>query len=72
MAWANLGLMYLMNGDDELAGQALSRSQATDPENAVAWLGQAILAVRNNDPREAHELFLHSFEIGESSFVFTL
>jgi hypothetical protein len=64
--------MYLLNDDDELAGQAFSRSQATDPENAVAWLGQAIFAVRNNDPLEARELFLHSFEIGESSFVFSL
>ena len=64
-------MIYLLYDDDELAGQAFSRSQANDPENAVAWLGQAILAVRANDPGEAHELFLHSFEIGQSSFVST-
>ena len=63
--------MYLMYDDDELAGQAFSRSQANDPENAVAWLGQAVLAIRANDPGEAHELLVHSFEIGESSFVST-
>ena len=61
--------MYLMHQDDELAVQAFSRSQATDPENAVAWLGQAILAIRSKDPVEAHELYQHAFEIGERSFV---
>jgi superkiller protein 3 len=61
--------MYLMHDDDELATQAFSRSQANDPENAVAWLGQATLAVRANDPLEAHELYQHAFEIGERSFV---
>jgi superkiller protein 3 len=61
--------MYLMHEDDELATQAFSRSQANDPENAVAWLGQAILAIRSNDPFEAHELYQHAFEIGERSFV---
>jgi hypothetical protein len=58
-----------MHDDDELATKAFSRSQANDPENAVAWLGQAILAVRANDSIEAHELYQHAFEIGERSFV---
>ena len=61
--------MYLMHEDDELATQAFSRSQANDPENAVSWLGQAILAIRSNDPSEAHELYQHAFEIGERGFV---
>jgi superkiller protein 3 len=58
-----------MHDDDELAAQAFSRSQANDPENAVAWLAQAILAIRSNDPIEAHELYQHAFEIGERNFV---
>jgi hypothetical protein len=62
-------MLYLMHDDDELAAQAFSRSQANDPENAVAWLGQAFLAVRSNDTIEAHELYQHAFEISESSFV---
>src|SRR5438552_906562 len=61
--------MYLIHEDDELAALAFSRSQANDPENAVAWLGQAILAVRSKDPIEAHELYQHAFEIGERAFV---
>jgi superkiller protein 3 len=64
--------MYLIHEDDELAAQAFARSQAIDPENAVAWIGQAILAVRSNDPLEAHELYQHAFEIGERSLVLTL
>lgn len=62
--------MYLIHADDELAAQAFSRSQANDPENAVAWLGQAILAVRASDVVEAQELYQHAFEIGERSFVY--
>jgi Tfp pilus assembly protein PilF len=58
-----------MHEDDDLATQAFSRSQANDPENAVAWLGQAILAIRSNDMFEAHELYQQTFEIGERSFV---
>jgi hypothetical protein len=61
--------MYLIHEDHELAAQAFSRSQANDPENAVAWLGQAVLAVRSKDLIEAHELYQHAFEIGERSFV---
>ena len=61
--------MYLIHDDDELATQAFSRSQATDPENAVAWLGQAIVAVGSKDPLEAQELYQHAFEIGDKSFV---
>lgn len=61
-----------MHDDDELAAQAFSRSQVNDPENAVAWLGQAFLAVRSNDAIEAHELYQHAFEIGDSSFVSSL
>ena len=61
--------MYLIHEDDELAAQAFSRTQANDPENAVAWIGQAILAVRSKDLIEAHELYQHAFEIGERSFV---
>lgn len=61
--------MYLIHEDDELAAQAFSRSQAADPENAVAWIGQAMLAVRSNDPLEAQELYQHAFEIGERSLV---
>lgn len=61
--------MYLIHEDDELAAHAFLRSQAHDPENAVAWLGQACLAVRSKDPIEAHELYQHAFDIGERSFV---
>jgi hypothetical protein len=61
--------MYLIHEDDELAAQAFSRSQANEPENAVAWLGQAVLAINAKDSIEAQELYQHAFEIGERSFV---
>jgi len=61
--------MYLIHGDDELAGLAFSRSQACDPENAVAWLGQAVLALRSNDLIEAQDIYQHAFEIGDRNLV---
>jgi len=61
--------MYLIHDDEELAMQAFSRGQAADPENAVAWVGQAIVAIRDQDIREARDLYQHAFEIGERSFV---
>jgi len=61
--------MYLIHNDNELAALAFSRSHATDPENAVAWLGQAVLARRSNDSTEARDVYQHAFEIGDRSFV---
>jgi len=61
--------MYLLHSDEDLAMQAFSRSQANDPENAVAWVGQAVIALHNSDPLEARELYQHAFEISDRSFV---
>lgn len=72
IAWTNLGMMYLMHDDNELAAQAFSRGQAIDPENAATWVGQAVLASRARDHGEAHELYQHAFEIGDRSFVSSL
>jgi superkiller protein 3 len=61
--------MYLIHGDEELAAQSFAKSQANDPENAAAWIGQAVIAIRNHDLREAQDLYVHAFEIGERSLV---
>ena len=65
--WANLGTLYLFQNDTELANEAFTRSQSTDPDYAHAWLGQGILAVLLGEIKEAQNLFAHAFEISDST-----
>ncbi|KAI9816499.1 MAG: Superkiller protein 3 [Pycnora praestabilis] len=69
--WTNLGTLYLMEGDHQLANDTFTRAQSTDPEYAHAWLGQGILAMLFRDPKEAQYLFTHAFEIANSSSLLT-
>jgi superkiller protein 3 len=66
-AWTNLGVLYLLNNDNELANEAFTRAQSADPEYAHAWLGQGILATLYGNAKEARGLFAHAFEIASSS-----
>ena len=65
--WTNIGTLYLMQDDCELANEAFTRAQSSDPDYAQAWVGQGLLANRFADPREARTLFTHAFEIADSS-----
>ncbi|KAJ2584700.1 Superkiller protein 3 [Coemansia sp. RSA 1836] len=56
LPWANLGFLYLHNGDIELANKAFSRAQMVDPEFVPGWLGQAMIA-ETLGSAEAIELF---------------
>ncbi|KAJ1876423.1 Tetratricopeptide repeat protein 37, partial [Coemansia sp. S17] len=56
LPWANLGFLYLHNGDIELANKAFSRTQMVDPEFVPGWLGQAMIA-ETLGSTEAIELF---------------
>ncbi|EEH10786.1 superkiller protein [Histoplasma capsulatum G186AR] len=69
-AWTNLGALYLLHNDYELANEAFTRAQSTDPDFAHAWLGQGLLALLFGDTREARELFKHAFELGNSALTF--
>ncbi|KAF3492188.1 superkiller protein 3 [Arthroderma uncinatum] len=68
--WANLGALYLLNDDYQLANEAFTRSQSADPDHAHAWLGQGLLAMLIGDPVEARELFTHAFGLGNANSVF--
>ncbi|KAG6862290.1 hypothetical protein C0995_015987 [Termitomyces sp. Mi166 len=59
-AWTNLGLLYLYYNDTELANEALYRAQTLDPDYAVAWIGQALVATRNGHNVEAAAMFEHA------------
>ncbi|KAJ2500968.1 Superkiller protein 3 [Coemansia sp. RSA 1972] len=44
MPWANLGCLYLLHGDIELANKAFARAQMTEPDFYGGWMGQALVA----------------------------
>ncbi|KAG9963923.1 TPR-like protein, partial [Aureobasidium melanogenum] len=65
--WCNLGVLYLINNDYELAHQAFGRAQSTDPDYAHAWLGEGLIALMMGDKKEALSHFTHAFEISDSA-----
>ena len=69
--WTNLGALYLIYNDLQLAHEAFTRSQSTDPDYSRAWLGQGLLAQSLGELDEARNLFTHAFEIADSSSVLT-
>lgn len=69
--WTNLGTLYLLQNDLELAHQAFARAQSTDPDYAHAWLGEGLLALLWGDTKEALAHFTHAFEISDSASLIT-
>ena len=65
--WTNLGALYLTQNDIPLANQAFTRAQSTDPDYALAWVGQGIVALLYGSREEARGLFEHAFDISQSS-----
>jgi superkiller protein 3 len=69
--WTNLGALYLLQNDSELAHQAFSRAQSQDPDYSLAWIGEGIVALLLGDAKEALSHFTHAFELSESSILLT-
>ncbi|KAJ1856040.1 Superkiller protein 3 [Coemansia sp. RSA 1822] len=44
LPWANLGCVYVMHGDMELANKAFARAQMIEPDFYGGWMGQALVA----------------------------
>ncbi|KAF8891676.1 TPR-like protein [Infundibulicybe gibba] len=61
--WTNFGLLCLHHGDTELANQALYRAQTIDPDCALAWVGQALVASANGHEKDAKNLFEHAVSL---------
>jgi superkiller protein 3 len=66
-AWTNLGTLYLINNDYELAHLAFSKAQSADPDYSHAWVGEGLVALLVGNAEEALLHFTHAFEISESS-----
>ena len=67
--WTNLGTLYLLHDDLELAHLAFARAKATDPDYGHAWVGEGFLSLKHGDTKEAWMHFTHAFEISESSSI---
>ncbi|KAK2759815.1 Superkiller protein 3 [Arachnomyces sp. PD_36] len=65
--WTNLGTLYLLQNDIQLANEAFTRAQSADPDFSHAWLGQGVLALLLGNSNEARELVTHAFEIANSA-----
>ncbi|KAI5793819.1 hypothetical protein DFH27DRAFT_516715 [Peziza echinospora] len=63
--WTNLGTLYFLQNDLDLASEAFVRAQSIDPEYTYAWVGQGLVARASGDITQAHELFEHAFEISD-------
>ncbi|OCH91806.1 TPR-like protein [Obba rivulosa] len=60
VVWTNLGLFYLHHEDAELANEAFYKAQVLDPDYALAWVGQGLVATINGHEPEARALFEHA------------
>ncbi|KAK1779615.1 hypothetical protein QBC45DRAFT_411063 [Copromyces sp. CBS 386.78] len=65
--WANLATLALAQGDLGLANEAFTRSQSTDPDYSLAWLGQGVVALLTGNEKDARGLFTHAMEISGDS-----
>ncbi|XP_026288453.1 tetratricopeptide repeat protein 37 [Frankliniella occidentalis] len=59
LAWTNLGTLYLMIGDIQLANKAFSAAQRVDHSYTRCWVGQAMIA-ETMDHHETLDLFRHA------------
>ncbi|GAA5931798.1 hypothetical protein JCM3775_000045 [Rhodotorula graminis] len=62
--WSNLGLFYLVHGDEDLANQSFLKAQVLDSDWAAAWVGQATLADLAGHALEASVLLEHAVSLG--------
>lgn len=69
MSWTNLGYFYLAHSDVELANQAFLKSQIYEPDWALAWLGQALVAALNDHLDQSTELVEHAFTLSQSNIT---
>lgn len=63
--WANLGALYLGQGDLELAEEAFSLTQTMDPEFVEAWEGLGIIASVTGEHQKARANFEQSFLVSK-------
>lgn len=63
IAWTNLGLLYVAQADLQLANHAFYRAQVLDPDYALAWVGQALVAKGHGHLVEVRALLEHAVSL---------
>nr|XP_006811551.1 PREDICTED: tetratricopeptide repeat protein 37-like [Saccoglossus kowalevskii] len=63
VAWTNLGVLYLVHHQVELAHKAFKIAQSLEPSYVACWIGQALIA-ESIGSQEAMDLFRHATELG--------
>ncbi|KAF9937373.1 Superkiller protein 3 [Modicella reniformis] len=66
--WSNLGFLYILNSELDLALKAFTTAQTLDPSFIQAWTGQACVASLWGS-HEATALFAHAFESSTASVL---
>ena len=64
VSWTNLGILYLLSNEYELANKAFKQAQNQDPSYIYGWVGQALLAEFTGFDEEAMDLFRHTTILG--------
>jgi superkiller protein 3 len=64
-AWTNLGFLYLVHEDFELANEAFVRAQTMDSEFVQAWVGQALVADQRGNDEASRAFYRHAFTIDQ-------
>ncbi|KAF9106846.1 Superkiller protein 3 [Mortierella sp. AM989] len=66
--WSNLGFLYILNSELDLALKAFTTAQTLDPSFAEAWTGQACVASLWGS-NESTALFAHACESSTASVI---
>lgn len=61
--WSNLGVFYLIIGEQKLANQSFKKAQEGNPAFIQSWIGQALIAECVGH-HEAMDLFRHASQLG--------
>jgi superkiller protein 3 len=67
--WCNLGFLWFANNDYELAQQAFAKAKIVEPESAMAWLGNGMVARMENKDPEAQACFAQAVMLSGGSMV---
>ena len=69
MTWCNLGFLWYVANDIELAQQAFEKAKIIEPESALSWLGQGMIAHMENKDSEAQASFAQAVMLSGGSLV---
>lgn len=63
IAWTNLGVLYLLHNEIQLAHNSFKNAQKSNPSYPVCWIGQALVA-ETIGHTQTTDLFRHAITIG--------